>query len=202
MKTSERAETFDALYRADPDPWHFTSSEYERVKRGATLDALPEEHFPCALEVGCSIGNLAAELASRCGSLLAIDVSEVALSQARARCQRGNVIYRCAEIPQAWPGGTYDLIVFSEVLYFLNAGEVRRSSELAFSSLASGGTVLLVNWIGPTDTALTGDDAAEVFLAGAGDASWRTTRTRREASYRIDVLHAVPSDCQAGAKWV
>ena len=82
---------FDALYAADPDPWRFASSDYEREKYAATLDALPPRRFAAALEVGCSIGVLTRQLAARCDTLLALDVAEAALAQARARCPRGAV---------------------------------------------------------------------------------------------------------------
>ena len=192
--TPTRAETFDALYRAEPDPWRFASSDYERTKRRATLDALPCSHYPRALEIGCSIGNLAAELAPRCGSLLAVDVSQVALSEARTRCPAGNITFQCAEIPQDWPEGIYDLIVFSEVLYFLDEAEVRNSADLASSSLTDNGTILLVNWIGPTDTALSGDEAARIFLDEARSKDLHTTIERREDKYRIDVLRPQDRD--------
>lgn len=193
--TSARAATFDALYSADPDPWRFASSDYERLKRTATLNALSRNHYPRALEVGCSIGNLAEMLAARCGSLLAIDVSEVALSEAQVRGQAGNVTYQRAEIPQDWPRGTYDLIVFSEVLYFLDAREVRQSAALAASNLSQGGTILLVNWIGPTDTALNGDEAVDIFLAEAFPEGFHATYHRRDDGYRIDVLQSRQSEC-------
>ncbi|MGL6044624.1 MAG: SAM-dependent methyltransferase, partial [Sandaracinobacteroides sp.] len=57
---------FDALYRDDPDPWRFATSGYEAGKYAATMDALPRGRYGSALEVGCSIGVLTAELARRC----------------------------------------------------------------------------------------------------------------------------------------
>ena len=32
---------FEQLYASDPDPWRFATSDYERDKYAATLDALP-----------------------------------------------------------------------------------------------------------------------------------------------------------------
>lgn len=56
--TSLPPDYFDVRYAADPDPWNFAGSPYERDKYAATLAALPRERYASALEVGCSIGVL------------------------------------------------------------------------------------------------------------------------------------------------
>ena len=54
-----------------------------------------------------------------CDDLLAIDVAEAALDRARAaRTPRSRFERR--EIPEEFPDGAYDLIVVSEVLYYLD----------------------------------------------------------------------------------
>ena len=47
---------FEALYRESADPWHFETSDYERAKYSATLDACGPWRRGRILEVGCSIG--------------------------------------------------------------------------------------------------------------------------------------------------
>ena len=47
---------FEARYRADPDPWGYTTSDYERDKYEATLAACGDGPFADALELGGSIG--------------------------------------------------------------------------------------------------------------------------------------------------
>ena len=42
---------FEGLYAADPDPWRFATSDYERDKYAATLAALPRRHYARALDV-------------------------------------------------------------------------------------------------------------------------------------------------------
>ena len=87
-----------------------------------------------------------------------------------------------------WPDGRFDLILFSEVLYYLGIDGIHRAARLTQECLAPGGTVVLVNWHGPTDGACTGDEAATTFIADAT----RLTRTvqLRESKYRLDVLSA------------
>ena len=42
----------------------------------------------------------------------------------------------------------------SEVLYFLDASDIRRTAHRTMASLAANGAVVLVNFLGDTDTPL------------------------------------------------
>lgn len=179
---------FDRLYAEDPDPWRFSTSDYEREKYAATLDALPPGRFARAFEVGCSIGVLTRQLASRCDRLVGVDIAEAAVDQARARCAglEGVALQRMA-VPEQWPEGAFDLVLFSEVLYYLGEEGLRLAASRTLESLQPGGTVVLVNWHGPTDGAFSGDAAAEAFIA-AVQPRLRVTAASRAERYRIDVL--------------
>jgi cyclopropane fatty-acyl-phospholipid synthase-like methyltransferase len=179
---------FERLYRGDPDPWKFATSDYERAKYAATLAALPAGRFSRCFEVGCSIGVLTRQLAARCDALLGVDVSETALDQARARCaDLTHVALELMAVPGAWPEGSFDLIVFSEVLYYLGLPGIQEAASRTLASLAPGGVVVLVNWHGVTDGACTGDEAAALFIdAVAG--RLRVTGAERAAQYRVDIL--------------
>lgn len=185
---TDRARSFDALYSADPDPWAFLTSPYERGKYGATLAALGKPRYGAVLEVGCSIGVMTALLAARSDRLTALDVSAVALEHARARCPEGTVDFVEAEVPEGWPEGRFDLILLSEVLYFLGADEVARCARLAAAGLCAGGEILTVNWLGQSDTALSGDAAAELFLAAGVAAGLDAISIAATPFYRIDRL--------------
>ncbi|QIQ85371.1 class I SAM-dependent methyltransferase [Erythrobacter sp.] len=183
---SERRRTFDGLYRRDPDPWDCATSRYERVKRSATLAALGERDYESALEIGCGAGLLTRELARRCRRLVALDVSEVALAQARTHCSgaRGITFARC-EVPRDWPHGRFDLVMLSEVLYFLTRAEIEEVSRMAHDALEEDGACVLVNWTGENDLPVCGQQAAEIFARAAG---WQSRRCREAQFYRIDVL--------------
>lgn len=185
---SDRAATFDALFARDADPWAFETSEYEKRKRAATIAALHGARFSRALEVGCASGVLTAELAPFCDRMLAIDVSERALAIARRRITPDAAVeFARAEVPREWPTGAFDLIVLSEVLYFLSAEEIRETSQKASECLAAGGLCLLVNWTGPNDLPVSGTEAVRLFASAA---SWRTENVERADTYRIDRLFA------------
>ncbi len=183
-------EHFDRLYANDPDPWKFATSGYERDKYAATLAALPHRRYARAFEVGCSIGVLTQCLAERCDAILAADVADAALQQARLRCHDlPHVQFDRMVIPQSWPGGVFDLILFSEVLYYLNAADRMAAARLSLSALLPGGAIILVNWHGPTDGFCTGDAAAEEMIAACAPALRPVTQQRMER-YRLDVLSA------------
>jgi SAM-dependent methyltransferase len=181
---------FDARYAADPDPWNFAGSPYERDKYAATLAALPRPRYAAALEIGCSIGVLTAALGSRCDALLGLDVAEAALAQARQRCRDlSHIRLLRAQVPGEWPDGTFDLILLSEVVYYLDAADVARLAGRVRASLRPGGDVVLVHWTGETHYPLTGDEAADLFIRETRDVL-AVDRQVREAEYRLDVLRS------------
>lgn len=185
---SLQAEYFEALYKADPDPWKFHSSAYEADKYAATLRALPRSRYADVLEVGCSIGVLTRLLAPRCDRLLALDGSARALRDARRHCAGLRQIdFQRREVPRQWPRGRFDLILLSEILYYLDSDDLVRTANLALQALRPGGEVLLVHWTGTTDYPLSGDEAAEGFMRATGPALMPLLQTRAE-QYRLDLL--------------
>lgn len=179
---------FDTLYAVDPDPWRFATSDYERAKYDATIAVLPSENFSSAFEVGCSIGVLTRRLAEHCKRLLAVDVSEVALAQARARCALfRHVEIRKMRVPEAWPDGMFDLIILSEILYYLSPDDIAQLATCARHCSLPGGTILLVHYTLATESPCNGDFASEIFIEAA---KLGVARQRREAQYRLDLLRA------------
>lgn len=181
-------QTFEALYAASDDPWNFLTSDYEREKYRLTLASLGRRRFGSALEAGCSIGVLTRVLSERCDRLLAFDFAGDAVAAARARCAgRPGVRIEQRRLPDDWPGGRFDLIVLSEVLYFLDATDLRQAARRCAMSIRGSGVILLVNWTGTTNTPQTGDRAATQFIALLRGTLAKVHRLRRPG-FRIDVL--------------
>jgi 2-polyprenyl-3-methyl-5-hydroxy-6-metoxy-1,4-benzoquinol methylase len=188
MTGSRAATHFERLYQSSPDPWGFRTSAYEQTKYRRTVSALGDRHFTSGLEVGCSIGVLTRVLAERCDRLLGVDIVEDPLEAARSRCaDQPQVRFRRMQVPAEWPEGCFDLMVFSEVLYFLSAADIERCASRVHESLLPAGMVVLVNWLGQTDDPTPGNEAAETFIAATAG---RLTVMRRERheGYRLDVL--------------
>jgi SAM-dependent methyltransferase len=150
------AEYFDRLYAGSTDPWGFETRWYEQRKYALTVAALPEPRFAAALEVGCSIGVLTALLAPRCDALTAIDPSGRALAAAQARVP--GVDFRHGSVPGDWPAGAYDLVVLSEVAYYLDPADLTALLDLVARDLTGDGVVLACHWRHPVaDYPQTGD---------------------------------------------
>ena len=111
--------------RASADPWAFRTSAYEQEKYRRTIAALGERRFRSGFEPGCSIGVLTRMLARRCDALLAADIVEEPLHTARRyAADLPWVRFARLRIPAEWPDGRFDLIVLSEVLYFLSPRDI------------------------------------------------------------------------------
>lgn len=178
-------EFFEDLYARSEDPWAFATSDYEREKYADTLAALGDGRFARGLEVGSSIGVFTEQLAERCDELVGIDVSEQALARARERLgDRPGVALEHMSFPEEMPPGPWDLVVCSEVLYYLDAATFDLAVERLRTALGAGATVLAVHWRPPTKTyPLRGDEVHDRLIAELGQ--WHTFDGRRE-HYRLD----------------
>lgn len=185
MKPSRDAAHFQRLYAATDDPWNFEASAYEQAKYRHSLAVLGQRHFAAGLEAGCSIGVLTRMLSERCGTLVGIDLVEAPLRLARQRCP--GVRFARMQVPEQWPAESFDLIVLSELLYFLNRTDIIRCAARVAASLRPGGLALLVNWLHQTDDPVTGDEAAELFIASSREAL-AVLRQERTDDYRLDLL--------------
>ncbi len=178
---------FEALYKDKGDPWSFETSPYEAAKYDATLAALPARRFESVLEVGCANGVLTTRLGERCGSLLAVDVSETALTAARRRCaDQPNIRIEQRRLPAEAPAETFDLVLLSEVVYYWDSADIAAMGAYLRGAVRSGGHVLLVHWTGETDYPKSGDDAVAELHAALAD---RVTveRDDRHEAYRLDL---------------
>ncbi len=180
---------FAQIYQTNPDPWSFETSPYEKEKYLASIAALPLKRYRRAFEVGGSIGVLTRRLADRCDRLLSIDVSPVAQGRAQTRCaDQLQVEFRIMQFPRETPDATFDLIVLSEVGYYLSERDLLIAREWIVRALRPGGHLLLVHWTPLVeDYPLTGDEVHNLFLA-ITPAPLRCLFSSRETNYRIDVL--------------
>ncbi|MFT4469408.1 PIG-L family deacetylase [Arthrobacter sulfonylureivorans] len=190
---SEHAEhIFDRLYRSNPDPWNYLSSWYERRKRVVTLASLPAERYGDALEIGCSIGVLTAELAVRCDRLTAVDASSVALDEARRRlADVSNVELVHAQLPAGWPSSAedgLDLVAISEIGYFLTGPELRELLCKVQESMTPGGHLLLCHWLHPIDGWEL--DGEQVHAMAKETTGWNVVALHREPDFLLEVLQA------------
>ena len=177
---------FDQMYAAAADPWGLATRWYETRKYALTMALLPDPHYQDAFEPGCSVGVLTGMLASRCGQLLAWDASRAAVRAAAARTAGlPNVRVRRGAIPGDWPAGRFDLIVFSEVLYYFTGRELDQVLDRGITSLRPGGSLLAVHWRHPVaDYPRSGDDVHQV-LAARRDLARRVGHTETDFTAEV-----------------
>lgn len=187
-----RPEYFDDVYRANEDPWGFETSPYERDKYADTIAALTRPQYERAFEVGCSLGVLTEQLATRCRHLLAIDVAEAPLERARQRCaDLPQVEFQRMTLPAEFPAGQqFDLVVLSEVGYYWAMPDLEQVADQLLAALQPGGHLLLVHWTPVVhDYPLTGDEVHEFFLAKTDpNGLLEHLHGHRAAQYRLDLL--------------
>lgn len=177
---------FEKLYAGRSDPWGFETSDYERRKYARTLAALGGRRFKSALEVGCSIGVFTRMLSGRCDALLAVDASERAVESAKGRLGGlPNVTVERRTLPEEMPAGGFDLVVASEVLYYLPQKTMLRTLGLLEGALLPGGLLVAVHWRGETETyPLQGDEAHRLIRTNT---TLRPVTSEEEPQYLLDV---------------
>lgn len=178
----------DRLHVDDADPWGAQSRWYEQRKRSLLLAALPRPGFTRGLEVGCSTGVLTEALLERTETLVATDSSPAALDRARARLgDRADL--RLMAAPGEWPDGSFDLVVVSEVGYFLSPAGLDGLVGRVAASLSADGVVVLCHWRHPVrGWPLDGPEVHRAFARGEVPARAATYRDR---DVEI-VVHAAP----------
>jgi SAM-dependent methyltransferase len=163
---------FDQVYAAADDPWDLATRWYEQRKYAVTMALLPDRRYRHAFEPGCSIGTLTELLAQRCDHVTAVDIADAALATAdarlRARGCRDRVTLVRSSLDTPWPPGPFDLVVLSEVAYYLDADlltEVLRR-ECAHRP---GLTVVAAHWRHEVaEYPLTGDAANDIIAETPG----------------------------------
>ena len=81
-------------------------------------------------------------LAGYCDALLAVDIVEAPLRAAHSVCaEQPWVQFAQMEVPRQWPDDVFDLIVLSEVLYFLSPEDIIRVADRAADTLEPQGKV-------------------------------------------------------------
>jgi LmbE family N-acetylglucosaminyl deacetylase len=145
---SARRSRFNDLYDGEPDPWQVSSRFYERRKRAIALAALPDERYGIAVEPACGTGAFTRELGPRCDRLLAFDPVPVAVDHAQAATAGlPQVRVHVGEIPGDLPDGPVDLLVYSEILYYLDDEDLAATIERSVAAVRPGGHLLAVHWL-------------------------------------------------------
>jgi cyclopropane fatty-acyl-phospholipid synthase-like methyltransferase len=131
---------------AETDPWRYETSEAELAKYRRTLEVCAPTPGTVALEIGCATGVFTAMLASRCASVLGVDISETAIRRGYRRVSGfTNVRFERRTVPAEFPDGSFDLIVCSDLLYYFTEHDVRAVARKIEERTSATGRVVIVN---------------------------------------------------------
>lgn len=152
---------FDKLYDKNTDPWHYQTRWYEQRKRDICLAVLPQAEYKNAIELGCGNGVFSELLASRCQHLLSIDGNKKAVQLAKQRLAASSQVKVIQgvipdvllslenSLSQTEPSSNhpaFDLIVISEILYYLSLDDINMIIAWIKQNLVTGGTLLCCHW--------------------------------------------------------
>jgi trans-aconitate methyltransferase len=121
-----------------------------------------------------------------------IDVSSAALVQARKRLGgREGVRFERAALPEWLPPGEFDLIVCSEILYYLKHDAMLASFHGLESHLAPGGSLIAVHRRGKgRSSPLHGDEVHDLLIQRA---TIQHGFSETNDYYRLDRFDAIPT---------
>ena len=142
-----KGDYFEGMYTDNADPWDFKNSYYEHEKYDLSLAALGDSRFHQGLEIGCSIGIQTKLLRKICRDLLAVDVSETALAEAKQVCAGiPGIRFKALDVSRQFPMGDFDLITLCEVGYYFDRETLEQLFHSIDTHLQEGGKLLMVHW--------------------------------------------------------
>ncbi len=185
------ADWFERFYARHADPWGFETRWYEERKRALLMASLPVRNLGRVLEVGCSTGLITAELSARADEVLALDASATAIDTATSRlAERPNVTLRQSAVPEQWPDGDFDTIIFSEVGYYLSHRDLAKTIALIDATMTGDGCLVACHWRHPVDEyPLNGN---EVHAALRSVEGWGVIAIHEEQDFVIEVFARRP----------
>lgn len=191
-RRARRRDSFEAMLADSEDPWG-AASWYERRKHALSVALRTREHYGEVVEIGCATGALTQLLAAHADHVTAVDGSGAALAVARRRTLPP-VTWRRAEVPYELgelPAGSADLVMISEVAYFLTGAEYLALLRGARRLLRPGGEIILLDWCqGSAELPLDGHLIHAQAVSAYADLPHRLTY--QDDSVRADVWGGAP----------
>ncbi len=181
---------FDAVYRADDDPWQVASSWYERRKLAILLASLPREHYRRVWEPGCGLGVATEALAARADEVVASDFSPVAVERARRRTAHlGHVRVEHSSLPEVPLDGTVDLVVAAEFLFYLD--DLPAALDAVWSVCEPRSHLVFVHWAHrPHDAFLSGLETQSLVRNAADVRRSEPLVRHRDTDFLLDLYEA------------
>jgi hypothetical protein len=124
--------------------------------------------------------------AQRCDALVATDCAPTAVEQARVRLGgHSHVEVGRMQVPHEWPDGPFDLVVLSELLYYLDGDRREALITRTMGSLSDDGHIVTVHYWSAAKVPGTSDDVHDGFRRHPG---LRKMVTHGDADFVLDVF--------------
>ncbi len=136
---------------------------------------------------------LAAALAPRCDRLLALDGAPTAVAEAQRRLAPfPHAEARTATLPDGLPTGPFDLVVASEILYYLDDGAFHMVLGWLPDALTRGRRAVAVHWTGSAPDLRRSADDNGAALAATPELRMIEDGAGSTEGFRIDVVEREP----------
>ncbi|MFM8479386.1 MAG: class I SAM-dependent methyltransferase, partial [Planctomycetaceae bacterium] len=141
------ADEFLRRYRQGrADAWGYVGNADHEARAIRILAALPDWPVADLLELGCAEGFLTRRFLERGVAVTACDLSAEAIERARSWCgNNARVQFHVGDIRSQLPGGTFDVCLLSDVLYYLSPAEIRKLSNQLSSRLRPRRRLIFAN---------------------------------------------------------
>jgi len=175
----------DQLFEQRADPWQYTEPlEQRRMDDALALLAAAKRdgRFKRAIEIGCAEAFFTVLLAPLCKSLLAVDISSVALERASSKC-RGlcHVRFMRRDVIRDPLAGEFDLVIVMGVLeYYSRPWDVAKAARRMIDLTAPGGYLLVSS---TRNDAFSEDSWWRKHLIGGG--KWTCAAVARDSRVEI-----------------
>lgn len=180
---------FDRKFQQHIDPWGYRTSRFEARKRSVLLQACGLRRRARGLELACANGATTQPLSQRCLRLVAVDSSSTAVAEARRATQdQKRVSVWRATLPAQMPRGRFDLVVVSELAYYLSRPALDRLIGALKASVAGSGRLVLLHHLCPFDDAAQPPGQAHARIVGRLRRTHRVVFRRRGMRYACVAL--------------
>lgn len=141
---------FDHSKYKNNDPWD-TMSDYEKKRTKTIVNLLNNRKYKHCLDVGCADGSITVRLKNFCTKITAIDISKKIIDRAIRTYKEENIDFKVLNIRTGILEDMYDLIIVSEVLYYLGETipekEFIKALDKLNHHLMVGGRILVSNYL-------------------------------------------------------
>lgn len=143
---------FEEMYRKIDDPW--LHGDASAIQYDIMLN-LMKTNKTCQkrcriLDIGCGKGAFTSRLKEnfKRSEILAVDISETAIRKAKTKYKNLKINFRTTDIKNSYKtiGGKFDIIVLSQVLWYILPEFKKIISYLLKNSLAKNGFLLINNF--------------------------------------------------------